>query len=131
MIFARRTPPRPTNVAPTIDATIEIAPSKMREGRGARQGRPEKKVPEQHRSDGRDAVRLEKVGGHTGAVTDIVADIVGNNCGIARVVLRDSGFDFTDQIGAHVCRLGVDAAAEARENRDQRAAKRESNHRVE
>ena len=29
MIFARRTPPTPTNIAPTIDATIEIAPSKI------------------------------------------------------------------------------------------------------
>jgi hypothetical protein len=77
---------------------------------------------EQHRRDERDRVGLEQVGGHAGAVADVVADVVGDDGRVARVVLGDARLDLADEVGADVGALGEDAAAEAREDRDQRAA---------
>ena len=82
--------------------------------------------PEQHHGHRRDRVGLEEVGRHAGAVADVVADVVGDDRGIARIVLGNSGLDLPDEVGAHVGRLRVDAAAETREHGDERAAERES-----
>jgi hypothetical protein len=60
--------------------------------------------------DGAD-VRLEEVGAHAGHVADVVTDVVGDDGGVARVVLGDAGLDLADQVGADVGGLGVDAAA--------------------
>ena len=60
-----------------------------------------------------------------GAVADVVADVVRDHGRVARVVLGDAGLDLPDEVGADVGGLGVDAAAEAREDRDERAAERE------
>jgi hypothetical protein len=73
----------------------------------------------------RDDIGLEQIGGHAGAVADIVADIVGDHGGVAGIVLGDSGLDLAHQIGADVGGLGEDAAAETREDRDQRGAEGE------
>ena len=45
---------------------------------------------------------------------------------VARVVLGNAGFDLADEVGADVRTLREDAAAESREDRDQRAAEREA-----
>jgi hypothetical protein len=66
-----------------------------------------------------------------GAVADVVADVVGDDSGIARIVLGDAGFDLAHEVGADVGRFGEDAAAEAGEHRDQRAAEREPDERRE
>ena len=87
-------------------------------------------VAEQHRRDGRDAVGFEEVGGHAGAVADVVADVVGDDGGVARIVFGNAGFDFADEVGADVGGLRIDAAAQTREDRDQRTAEREADHRV-
>ena len=79
----------------------------------------------QHHSDRRHRVRLEQVGRHARAVTDVVTDVVGDHGRVARVVLRDTGLDLADQISADVGGLREDAAAEPGEHRDQRAAERE------
>ena len=80
---------------------------------------------EQHHGHRGDGVGLEQVGGHAGAVADVVADVVGDHGRVARVVLGDPGLDLADQVGADVGGLRVDAAAESREDRDQRAAEGE------
>ena len=77
-----------------------------------------------------DDIGLEQVGGHAGAVADIVADIVGDHGRVAGIVLGDSGLDLADQVGADVGGLGEDAAAETREDRDQRGAEGEGDQRV-
>jgi len=46
----------------------------------------------------------------------------GNDGGVARVVLGDVLLDLAHEVGAHVGRLGVDAAAHAPEQRDRGAA---------
>ena len=78
----------------------------------------------------RHRIGFEQVGGHAGAIADIVADIVGDRRRVARIVLGDAGFDLADEIGADVGALGEDAAAEAGEDRDQRRAEAERDQRV-
>ena len=96
---------------------------------GARQDRPEQQMTQQHRGGRRDDVGLEEVGGHAGAVADVVADVVRDHGRIARVVLGDARFDFTDEVGADVGRLGENSAAQTGEHRDQRAAEGETDQR--
>ena len=50
--------------------------------------------------------------------------------GIARIVLGNAGFHLADQVRAHVGALGENAAAQAREDRDQRAAEGEADQRA-
>ena len=45
-------------------------------------------------------VGLEQVGGHAGAVADVVAHVVGDGGGVAGVVLGDARLDLADQVGA-------------------------------
>ena len=85
---------------------------------------------QQHGGDQRHGVGLEQVGGHAGAVADVVADVVGDHRRIARIVLRNAGLDLADEVGADVRALGEYAAAQAREDRDQRAAEGEADQRA-
>ena len=82
--------------------------------------------PEEHHRDRRDRVGLEQVGGHAGAVADVVADVVRDDRRVAGVVLRDARLDLPDEVGADVGGLRVDAAAESREDGDERAAEGEA-----
>jgi hypothetical protein len=77
-----------------------------------------------------DDIGLEQVGGHAGAVADIVADVVGDHGRVAGVVLGDAGLDLADEVGADVGGLGEDAAAETREDGDERGAEGERDERV-
>ena len=83
-------------------------------------------MPEQHRGRRRDDVGLEEVGRHAGAVADVVADVVGDDRRIARIVFRNARFDLTDEVGADVGGLREDTAAQTRKHRDQRAAEGEA-----
>ena len=85
---------------------------------------------EQHHGDRGDRVGLEEVGGHAGAVADVVADVVGDHGRVAGIVLGDPGLDLADQVGADVGGLGEDAAAEPGEDGDQRTAEAEADQRV-
>ena len=73
-----------------------------------------------------DAEALEQVGGHAGAVADVVAHVVGDGGRVAGVVLGDAGLDLADQVGADVGGLGEDAAADPQEQGEQRAAEAEA-----
>ena len=86
----------------------------------------ERGLAEDQRGDQHDRVRLEQVGRHAGAVTDVVADVVGDRRGVARVVLGDALLDLADQVGADVGGLGEDAAADPHEHREQRGAEAEA-----
>ncbi len=73
---------------------------------------------ERHGGDGGDGVGLKEVGGHAGAIAYVVPHIIGDHGGISRIVFRDTGFHLSDQIGPHIRRLGVDAAADPSEKGD-------------
>jgi len=77
---------------------------------------------EHHGADNRADIGFEQVCAHAGHVADIVADVVGDGGGVARIVFRNARFHFAHQIGADIGRFGVDAAAHAGEERDGRSA---------
>ncbi len=87
--------------------------------------RVERGDAEDDRGDERDLVALEEVGSHAGAVTDVVAHVVGDRGRVAGVVLGDAGFDLAHEVGADVGRLREDAAAYSEEQREQRATEAE------
>ena len=91
---------------------------------------PEQQGAEQHGRDNRHRVGFEKVRRHSGAVSDIIANVVGDDCGVPRIVFGYSGLDFADEVGSHVRPLGEDAAAQTREDRDQRAAECQTDERL-
>src|SRR5690606_27044053 len=88
--------------------------------------RAERDRAEDQRRDQRHRVGLEQVGGHTGAVTDVVTHVVGDGRRVPRVVLRDVLLDLADQVRADVSGLGEDAATNTHEHRDQRGAETEA-----
>src|SRR5260370_18710888 len=69
---------------------------------------------------------LEEVRATTGAVTHVVAHEVGDNGGVARVIFRDAGLDFTHEVSAYVCGFGIDTAAKLGEQRDEAGPKAKS-----
>ena len=58
-------------------------------------------------------VALEEVGGHPGAVANVVTNVVGDGRWVAGIVLGNSCFDLADQVGADVGCFGEDAATDA------------------
>src|SRR4029079_7601446 len=75
-----------------------------------------------HGGDRGDRIGLEQVGGHAGAIADIVADVVGDGGRVAPIILGDAGLDLADEIAADVRTLGKDAAAETGKDRNQGGA---------
>jgi hypothetical protein len=63
-------------------------------------------------------VAAEEVGAHAGHIAHVVAHVVGDGGGVARVILGDAGFHLAHEIGAHIGGLGVDATAHTGEERD-------------
>ena len=119
-----------TKKVPTMEETMEIAPSTSGKSTARLAHVDHHQAAEQHGRDQRDGVGLEQVGRHAGAVADVVADVVGDHRRVARIVLGNAGFDLADQVGADVGALGENAAAQAREDRDQRAAEGEADQRA-
>src|SRR3546814_10778889 len=72
---------------------------------------------DRHHGDAqRHHIGFEKIGRHAGTIADIVADIVGDGRGVARIVFGASGLDLAHQVGADVGGLGKDAAARSEEH---------------
>ena len=67
-------------------------------------------------------VRFEKVRAHAGNVTNVVTDIISNNCRVSRVILRDIVLNLADKVSADVRSLGINAAADTCEKRDGRCS---------
>ena len=78
-----------------------------------------------HAPDDGAHVGLEEVGAHPADVAHVVAHEVGDDRGVAGVVLGDARLDLAHQVGSHVGGLRVDAAAHAGEQRDRRGAEAE------
>ena len=76
----------------------------------------------------RAAVGLVEVGAHARHVAHVVAHVVSDGGRVARVVLGNARLDFAHEVSAHVSRLGVDAAADAREERLCRRAHAKGQH---
>ncbi len=75
-----------------------------------------------HRAD----VGLEDVGAHARDVAHVVAHVIGDNTGVAGVVLGDAGFDLANEVRTDVGGLGVDAAAHTGEQGNRAGAHRKA-----
>mmetsp|Transcript_9307 Transcript_9307/g.34855 ORF Transcript_9307/g.34855 Transcript_9307/m.34855 type:complete len:641 (-) Transcript_9307:508-2430(-) len=60
----------------------------------------------------------EQIRSHSGDVSYVVSDVVRNGGRVPRVVLGNGILHLADEVRPHVCRLGVDAAADAAEHGD-------------
>src|SRR5262249_58152690 len=78
-----------------------------------------------HGGDHRDRIGLEQVGCHARAVTYVVAYVVGDGGGVARIVLGDAGLNLADEVAAHIGTLGEDATTKTREDGDEWGAEAE------
>jgi hypothetical protein len=58
----------------------------------------------------------EKIGSHTGDITDVVTNIVSNSGGVTRIILRDSVDDLSDQVSTDISSLGVDTSTNTAEH---------------
>ena len=76
-------------------------------------------------------VRFEEVGAHAGDVAHVVTDVVGDRGRVARIVLGNARLHLADEVGADVGGLGVDAAADPREQGDRRTAEGDGREHVE
>ena len=113
--------PTPATTSGSTARALSQAASLMAKNRGA----------DSDQGQGRDHaadVGLEEVGTHAGDVADVVTDVVGDGGRVAGVVLGDARLDLADEVGADVSSLGVDAAADAGEQRDRRGAEGEAGH---
>ena len=70
-------------------------------------------------------VRFKNIGRHTGAVAYVIAYQVGYHGGVARIIFRDTGFNFPNEVGSHVSGFGVNTTAHAHEKREERTAETE------
>src|SRR5205823_686814 len=68
--------------------------------------------PQDHGADVFRGGRFEQVRTATSAVADVVANQVGDDGCIARIVFRNTCFYFAHQVSADVGRLGVDTATQ-------------------
>ena len=71
-------------------------------------------------------IAFKKVRAHAGHVAHVIAHVVGNNGGVAGVVLRNARFNLTNKVCAYVGSLGVYAAAHAGKQSNARCAKGEA-----
>ena len=79
-----------------------------------------------HRGNNGRYVGLEQVGAHPGHIAHVVAHVVGDDAGVAGVVLGDAGLDLAHQIGADVGGFGENSAADAGEQGDGAGAEPEA-----
>ena len=119
-----------TKKVPMMEETMEIAPSTS----GNKIARAPKSVmhqaAEQHGRDQRHGIGLEQVSRHAGAVADIVADVIGDDRRVARIIFRNTGFDLADEVSADIRALGENTAAQACENRNEGTAEGEAHQRA-
>ncbi len=77
--------------------------------------------------DGADVGFIE-IGAHTGNVANVIANVIGDDGGVAGVIFGDTGFNFTNEVGADVSGFGVSAATDTGEEGGGRGAHTKGDH---
>ena len=77
-----------------------------------------------------DHVGFEQIGRHAGAIADVVAHVIGDHAGVAIIIFIKAELVLADHVGAHIGRLGEDAAAQTGEDGDERGTERQRDQRV-
>ena len=83
-------------------------------------------VGHENTADEADGVGFKDIGGHPSAIADVIADVVGNGGGVARVIFFELGFEFANEVCADIGSFGVDATAQTSEDADERGSESEA-----
>ena len=75
-------------------------------------------------------IGFEQIRRHAGAIADVIAHVIGDNRGIARVILGNAGFHLAHQVRAHIGAFGENSPAQPRKDRNQRPAEGKGNQRI-
>ena len=81
---------------------------------------------DEHRADERDRVGFKNIRRHARAVAHVVAHVVGDGRRVARIVFVEIRLHLAHEVRADIRRLRVDAAAEPREDGNERRAERQA-----
>ena len=76
-------------------------------------------VGDENTPDQADGVSFKDICGHSGTVSHVVSDVVGDGSGIAGVIFFEFRFDFAHEVGSDVGSFGVDAASETCKHADE------------
>lgn len=76
-------------------------------------------VGDENTPDQADGVSFKDIRSHSGAVSHVVSDVVGDGSGIAGVIFFEFGFDFAHEVGSDVGSFGVDAASQTGKHANQ------------
>ena len=85
------------------------------------------KRADEHRANERNRVGFENVRRHACAITDIIAHVIGNGCRVARIVLVEIRLHLSNQVRSDIRSLRINAAAQTREDRNERRAQSHAN----
>ena len=83
-------------------------------------------VGHENTADEADGVGFKDIGGHPSAIADVIADVVGNGGGVARVIFFELGFEFANEVCADIGGFGVDTSAQTSEDADERGSESEA-----
>ena len=83
-------------------------------------------VGDENTPDQADGVSFKDIRSHSGAVSHVVSDVVGDGSGIAGVIFFEFRFDFAHEVGSDVGSFGVDAASETCKHADEGSTEREA-----
>jgi hypothetical protein len=87
-------------------------------------------VGDENTPDQADGVSFKDIRGHSGAVPDVISDVVGDGGGIAGVILFEFRLDFAHEVSPDVSSFGVDAASETCKHADEGSAEGEASETV-
>lgn len=65
----------------------------------------------------------EQIGTHSSDITDVITDVIGNDSGVAGIILRNTGLDLSDEISTDIGSLGVDTTTDTSEQGNGRTSK--------
>ena len=83
-------------------------------------------IGDENTPDQADGVSFKHIRSHSGAVSHVVSDVVGNGSGIAGVIFFEFRFDFAHEVGPDVGGFGVDAASKTCKYADEGSTEREA-----
>jgi hypothetical protein len=62
--------------------------------------------------------RTEKIGSHTGNISDVITDVIGNGTWVVDIIFFKILHGLTDEIGTDISSFGVDTSTDSTEESD-------------
>jgi hypothetical protein len=62
--------------------------------------------------------RTEKIGSHTGNISDVITDVIGNGTWVSDIIFFKILDGLTDEIGTDISSFGVDTSTDSSEKSD-------------